>query len=239
MVLDESVFHIDAAAYAARLEAFIREKMAALRRDSVLVPFSGGLDSSTVLLLCARAVGRERVTALLMPERQGNPEAERYARWVAGQFQIKTRRKDISSILSRMGTYNFALSFLPTRALKGWAAQKFFQSAAENPFLKIVQGTAGPFERKGFARFNSKHRVRAVVEYLIAEEINALVVGCAHKSEDLVGLYVKFGVDDCRRPDAVEKPLPRAYPAAGASSGRAGRDHPAHSQPGYHPGCVG
>jgi NAD+ synthase len=196
MVLDSSVFQIDAAAYAGRVEAFIRERMASLRRDGVLVPFSGGLDSSTVLLLCARAVGHERVTALLMPERQGNPDAERYARRVAGQFQIKTIRRDISPILSKLGTYNFALSYLPTRALKVWAAQKFLQSAGENPFLKIVSGTAGAFERKGFARFNSKHRARAVVEYLIAEETNALVVGCAHKSEDLLGLYVKFGVDD-------------------------------------------
>ena len=35
------------------------------------------------------------------------------------------------------------------------------------------------------------------IDYLIAEQNNWLVVGAAHKSEDLVGLYVKFGVDDC------------------------------------------
>jgi NAD+ synthase len=38
--------------------------------------------------------------------------------------------------------------------------------------------------------------VRAIVTFLIAEEMNYLVAGCAHKSEDMLGLYVKFGVDD-------------------------------------------
>jgi NAD+ synthase len=31
---------------------------------------------------------------------------------------------------------------------------------------------------------------------LVAEEQNRMVVGCAHKSEDMLGLFVKFGVDD-------------------------------------------
>ena len=38
--------------------------------------------------------------------------------------------------------------------------------------------------------------MRLVVTYLLAEEHNLLVVGSAHKSEDMLGLFVKFGVDD-------------------------------------------
>ncbi len=70
------------------------------------------------------------------------------------------------------------------------------KSTGENPFLKIVQGNASHLQRKGFAKYNSKQRIRAVMEYLIAEEKNFLVAGCAHKSEDMLGLFVKFGVDD-------------------------------------------
>ncbi len=77
MKLDSSIFKIDAAAYVERLCDFIRERQSTLHREGILVPFSGGLDSSTVLLLCARAVGTDHVTALLMPEIQGNPEAAR------------------------------------------------------------------------------------------------------------------------------------------------------------------
>jgi NAD+ synthase len=51
--------------------------------------------------------------------------------------------------------------------------------------------------RRGFAIYTIKQRARLLAEYLVADPKNLLVVGSAHKSEDLVGLYVKFGVDDC------------------------------------------
>lgn len=197
MKLDSSVFKINAAAYVERLCDFICESQSALHRDGILVPFSGGLDSSTVLLLCTRAVGSDHVTALLMPEKQGNPEAASYSRMLTRQFKIKTLTRDISSILSHLGTYKFILSSIPLRAVQDWATRRYMRLARENPFLQLVQGNASDLQREGFAKYNSKHRIRAVIEYLIAEEKNFLVAGCAHKSEDMVGLFVKFGVDDC------------------------------------------
>jgi NAD+ synthase len=196
MKLEKSLFTIDAPAYVARLCDFIKDRQSALHRDGILVPFSGGLDSSTVLLLCVRAVGAGNVTALLMPEKGGNPEAARYSRLVTGQFKINTITRDISPILSRLGTYNFVLSRIPFRFLQDWFSRNYLKSARENPFLQIVRGDAGAFQRKGFAKFIAKQRVRVVVAYQIAEEMNYMVVGCAHKSEDMLGLYVKFGVDD-------------------------------------------
>lgn len=196
MKLDKSIFAIDAPACVAKLCVFIQEMHSTLHRDGILVPFSGGLDSSTVLLLCAQAVGANRVTALMMPEKQGNPEALTYARLVTARFKIQSITRDISPILSHLGTYRFILSLFPLRALQVWAARKYLRSARENPFIQIKLGKADDFHRKGFTRFNAKHRVRAVVTYMIAEEMNLMVVGCAHKSEDMLGLFVKFGVDD-------------------------------------------
>lgn len=103
--LDPSVFDIDPAASITALTSFIRAKMEELGRAGILAPFSGGLDSSTVLLLCVQAVGKECVKALLMPEKQDNPDAERYAKQLANQHQIETITHDISPILERLGVY--------------------------------------------------------------------------------------------------------------------------------------
>ena len=196
MKLDQSLFAIDPAARAERLSDFVKESQSRLNRDGVLVPFSGGLDSSTVLLLCVRAVGRDQVTALLMPEKHGNPDAELYARSVADRFGIRTITRDISGVLRALGTYRFPLSAVPSRSVQNWVAQKYLRSAGRSPFLEIVRGRAPGRDRRGYASYVSKQRVRLVVEYLLAEEQNLLVVGAAHRTEDLVGLFVKFGVDD-------------------------------------------
>lgn len=196
MKLQKDLFGVDAAAYVERLCEFISSKLNQFHRDGILVPFSGGLDSSTVLLLCIRAVGAEKVIAVLMPEKQGNPEAMQYSRLLTNRLKVRTITRDISSVLSHLGTYNFILSKIPFRALQDWLTRRYIKSAEENPFLQIVQGKANPLQRKGFAKINTKHRVRAVMIYQLAEEMNYMVVGCAHKSEDMLGLYVKFGVDD-------------------------------------------
>lgn len=194
--LNSDIFTIDVASYVERLCDFIRENRFALNRDGILVPLSGGLDSSTVLLLCIHAVGRERVTALLMPEKQGNPKATDYARLVTERCQVRTIVRDITPILLSLGAYKFILSRLLFRSVQDRAVQTYMKLSAINPFLQVMNGNASDLERAGYAKFMSKQRVRAVVEYLIAEEKNLLVVGSAHKSEDMVGLFVKFGADD-------------------------------------------
>jgi len=196
MELTPEVFVIDPARYVERLCVFIRESQLALNRDGILVPFSGGLDSSTVLLLCLRAVGKDHLTALLMPEKQGNPQAAGYARLVAEKYQVNTIVRDLSPILSSLGSYKFILSALPFRSVQDKVVQAYMKSTGVNPFLQLMKGKANGQERSGYAKLISKQRVRVVVEYLVAEEMNYLVAGSAHRSEDLLGLFVKFGVDD-------------------------------------------
>ena len=193
--LDQRVFEIDAQAYTERICEFISRSMINLHRDGVIVPLSGGLDSSTVLLLCLRAVGAEKLTALMMPEEQGNPEALFFSRMLTSRYSIKTITRNISPILLNLGTYDFVLSLIPTRRVKEWASRRYLRQHG-SPFLDLMTGGGDGFQRKGQARITSKHRIRAVVEFMIAEERNLLVAGCAHKSEDLLGLFVKFGVDD-------------------------------------------
>jgi NAD+ synthase len=193
MALNESAFAIDAERYASLIASFIAAAMSDLSRKGVLVPISGGLDSSVVASLAVRAVGKEAVTGLLLPERQGNPEAEGYAGRIAESLGIETRTIDVSKALKGLGAYDFALSRIPGRRLKAALVHSFSRG---NQILELNRGTAGRLTRKGAASFFIKQRVRLVATYKYAEERNLLVCGSAHKSEDLVGLFVKFGVDD-------------------------------------------
>lgn len=194
--LDASVFEFDASRFTLLNEDFIRAKMAEMNRGGILVPLSGGLDSSTVLLLCVRAVGAEKVTALLLPEKQGNPDAVDFARLIADKVSVRTITRDISRPLAAFGGYDYILSKLPSQALREFAVKTYYHTSRQNPFLKMTNGTADQLERNGFAFMNARQRVRLVIVYLEAENRNLMVAGSAHKSEDLVGLYVKFGVDD-------------------------------------------
>ena len=191
--LDETAFIIDAERYASLIADFIAAAMADLSREGVLVPISGGLDSSVVASLAVRAVGKEAVTGLLLPERQGNPEAELYAGRIAQSLGIETHTIDISKALKGLGAYDLALSHIPGRRLKAALVRAFNRG---NQILEINRGTAGKLARRGAASFFIKQRVRLVATYKFAEECNLLVCGSAHKSEDMVGLFVKFGVDD-------------------------------------------
>jgi hypothetical protein len=113
--LEKSIFAIDAPVVAARLCDSIRDRHSAFHREGIIVPFSGGLDSSP--------------------------------------FKIKTITRNISPILSRLGTYNFLLSIIPFRTLQVRAARNYLKSAKENPFLEIVHGNASAFQLKSFTNF--------------------------------------------------------------------------------------
>ena len=66
---------IDVARVAAQIENAIRSQVLSLHRRGIVVGLSGGIDSSVVTALVRRALGPERVLALLMPERDSSSES--------------------------------------------------------------------------------------------------------------------------------------------------------------------
>ena len=207
MKLNQEVFRLDCEAQCARIEQYLREKMAELHRDGIVVAISGGLDSSTVVTLCVRAVGKEKVSGLILPEKNGNPDAAPFAKKMASFIGIKTATIDISKILSTLGTYDFIADRFGSRAITKKVVNEIPTEQKKEFFLAGIKGSSNAMVRQGLASMYSKHRIRMVVTYKYAEERNLMVVGCAHKSEDLVGLFSKYGVDD----NADVMPLKHLY----------------------------
>src|SRR5437660_12896882 len=87
--LDRSVLDIDCAAETARIAARLVEIVGrVLRRRGVVVAVSGGIDSSVCAALAARAFGRERVLALLLPEHDSSRDSTRLGRLVAEHLRL-------------------------------------------------------------------------------------------------------------------------------------------------------
>ena len=69
-----------------------------------MVGLSGGIDSSVVAALSARALGADRVLGLLMPERDSSADALRLGRLV-DKLGIEVLAEPIDGILAAMGCY--------------------------------------------------------------------------------------------------------------------------------------
>ncbi len=96
---------IDAAGVAIHIEEFIRGKVDALQRDGAIVGLSGGIDSAVVAALAARALGPDKVLALLMPDRDSDRASKRDALKLAQRLGIRHKTVGLTKFLFLIGIY--------------------------------------------------------------------------------------------------------------------------------------
>jgi NAD+ synthase len=106
-----------------------------------------------------------------------------------------------------VGAYRFIGNLVPSRRLLAAIIRKKMASSARNLFIEGVRGTDDGLTNRSLAAVYAKQRARVVVTFRYAEIHRLLVAGTAHKTEDLLGLFVKFGIDDM----ADVMPLKRLY----------------------------
>ena len=76
-----------------------------MRRKGGVLGISGGVDSSVVLALCVRAFGADNITALILPEKDSDPESEQLGRMVAEKFGVEPILEVITPVLDGFGCY--------------------------------------------------------------------------------------------------------------------------------------
>ena len=105
-MFSRDVLAIDAPQVAQRIEAALREQvLGSLRRKGAVVGLSGGIDSSVVASLCVRALGKDKVLALFMPERDSSGDSLRLGKMVADHLGIRAVTEDIAPALAGLGCY--------------------------------------------------------------------------------------------------------------------------------------
>lgn len=194
---------IDIEAVTHRIEEFIRHKVDEFQRDGVILGMSGGIDSSLTATLLTRALGPDKVLALLMPERDSSPESKTDALRHIDTLGIQYREVNLTPILSAIGIYKpVPLRFLGIRRIKEAVVKDQHRRQAESigelPFRAGLLGTRDLGKHKevidaGNAYARVKHRVRLVMLYYYADRENRLVVGTTNRSEAMTGFVVKWG----------------------------------------------
>lgn len=204
------VLTIDPEAVCSGVQAAIRDLVfRQLRRKGVVLGLSGGVDSSTVGALCVRALGRERVLGLLMPEWESSGDSLRLGSLVAHWLGIETKVENIAPILQAAGCYRrrdeAIRSLLPE--YHGDYKCKIVLSnvvagAAYPIFSAVVRSPAGVEARVRLtadtylaivAATSFKQRTRKMIEYYYADRLTYAVVGTPNRLEFDQGFFVKNG----------------------------------------------
>ena len=186
-------------------EALRVQVLRQLNRRGIVLGLSGGIDSSVCAALAIRAIGPERVLAVLMPERDSDPESLRLGQLVAETFGIDTVTEDIAPMLQALGCYRRRDDFIRTIVPEfgeGWGCKVALSGGAYNITRLVVESPAGARRTLRMpldvylgvvAATNMKQRTRKQLEYYHADRLNYAVLGTPNRLEYDQGFFVKNG----------------------------------------------
>jgi NAD+ synthase len=207
--IDPSVLDLDCAAEAARIGKRMVEIVGQdLRRKGVVVALSGGVDSSVCVALAVQAFGKERVSVLLLPERESSSASLDLGQKVCAKFGLTPEIHHMAPILDAIGCYRARdeaiRSVFPAYG-DGWRSKIVISgglSGGLNYFKLVVQSPDGKLQEARLppkpylqivAAQNYKQRIRKTIEYFHADRLNYAVIGTPNRLEYDQGFFVKNG----------------------------------------------
>ncbi|WP_448517206.1 NAD(+) synthase [Pseudothermotoga sp.] len=176
------------------IESFIQSFVQNNGFEGVVVGVSGGVDSALVVSLCTRAIGKERVLGLILPDRDSAKDSTRLALKLCRELGIEHEVISIAPALRKLRVYRlFPPAWLFPRKVQESYVKGKWQSLSKDPYIDDLLNKGNETFRKGLAYYRIKHRVRMCLLYFEAEKRNYAVAGCVNKTELMTGLYVKWG----------------------------------------------
>ena len=209
-MFSNQVLEIDPATAAAQIEQALKTQvLTTLRRKGVVVGLSGGIDSSVVTSLAARAFGPDRVLVLLMPERDSASESAALGRLLADQLGVPTILEELHPILEAAGCYrrqDEAIRAVFPEYRDGYRFKITLPSILDGNRLNVSELTiespdgerktsrmSAPAYLQMIAATNFKQRFRKLMEYYHADRLNYAVAGTPNRLEYDQGFFVKQG----------------------------------------------
>lgn len=210
MSFSKDILTVNASEKAERICSFLRDQVVSKKRDGIVIGVSGGVDSALSAALSVKALGKEKVFGLILPEKESNPVSAEYAEKHIKQLGINNEHIDITPTLEGFGTYekkdNVIRSIFPEYdsncKTKITLPPDLLAKDAYNIFtLNMLDGN-GEIKKSRLNKdqlngivsaTNTKHRTRMMHIYYYAEKLNYLVCGTTNRTETIEGNFVKYG----------------------------------------------
>ena len=209
-ILSAEVLKLDCEQEARRIAFRLRELLKQdLKRRGYVVAISGGIDSSVTAALCIKAVGKERILTLQMPERHSEQEMASLSALLAENLGVESLFIDITNILEAVGfygKYTAAVKSVIPEYGEGWKSKivlpdivhqrtlSFFSVVVLSPLgITIKQRLPLNAYLEVVAATNFKQRIRKMLEYYHADRLNYAVAGTPNRLEYDQGFFVKLG----------------------------------------------
>lgn len=181
-----------------------------LKKRGAVVGISGGVDSSVVLALAAKAFGPKKVIGLMLPEMDSSPDSIYLAQIAADQFGVKTIIEDVTNALIGFECYSrrdeaikrIFPEYNSNYKMKIVLPEGPANSNTLNIFSAVIIAPDGTTQKKRLplkeylqivAASNFKQRCRMSMLFYYAEKNNYAVMGTGNKNEHLQGFFVKYG----------------------------------------------
>ena len=195
-----------------RIVDFVRVSVKKMQKKGVVIGLSGGLDSSVCAYLLEKALGKRRVLAVLLPERDSASINHSHAHLIAENLGLEIVECDMTQVLEDMGAYKIAKNQLKNKEEEtkyihtiqtgvnliwgGYLYQDLFGDYYGEPTStnwKIYKKLTEKATYRELAFQFTKVRLRMVYLYFLADQRNYAVVGTTDKSEYSTGIYCKYG----------------------------------------------
>jgi NAD+ synthase len=211
MELSKDVLKIDAGKVADKLAGFIRDKVRNyFKRKGAVIGLSGGIDSAVAGALCVKALGKERVHGLILPERDSNPVSREYGILSAKSLGITWEEIDLTPILEVFGVYSrrdaIVRKYFPDLKrdyqFRIMLPQDMLDRDRINVYHLEVKDGDGSVKSARLSRDDYlgmiaandiKQRTRMIQFYYAAEKRYSIVCGTTNLPETLQGFFVKYG----------------------------------------------
>ncbi|VAX20953.1 NAD synthetase [hydrothermal vent metagenome] len=207
----ESLMNIDPQKETERIIEKLRADLSkTLRKRGAVVGISGGIDSSVVLALCAKAFGPKKVLGIMLPEKESSKDNYVLARELTKTFDVDYVIEDITGALEGFGVYrrrDAAIKRVFPEYDQSYKAKiilpnNILDKNTLNVFQIMIISPEGVEQTKRLpvneyleivAASNFKQRSRMSMLYFYADAKNYAVIGTGNKNEHEQGFFVKYG----------------------------------------------